>query len=236
MSDLPYFIFKGINSYDRGIYLIDLPITYKPARNIETVEIVGRNGFLHKDTGTYQSYNIVINCTLSKLHNTPITIDELVTWLNGSGELILSTEPTKKYKAFLNDSFSLSPILDVFTEFSLNFEVYPYKFSNSLDKDLLVVNKPTTVHNLGTLISLPAITVFGSGNGSIFINNTEYQLQNITSGMVIDSELQNIYKDNQNKNDSFLSFDFPTIPIGNSEIRFNGGITKLEIEPNWVWL
>lgn len=236
MNKTPYFIFNGINSYDVGIYLIDLPITYKPSRNIETIEVTGTNGLLHIDNGTYQSYNIVINCTLSHLKPTHMVKDELVKWLNGSGELILSTEPNKKYRAYLNDSFALSPILDVFTEFSLNFEVYPYKFSNAADKDLIVITQETTVYNIGTLFSLPKITVYGSGSGSIFINDIEYQLQNITAGMVVDSELQNVYSGNQNKNSSFLGFDFPSLPTGKSNIRFSGGITKLEVEPNWVWL
>lgn len=232
----PYFIFKGINSLDMGLYFLELPTTYKPSRNVETIEVVGTNGLLHIDGGTYQSYNIVINCGLNHLAKTHINKDKLVTWLNGSGELILSTEPTKKYRAYLNESFGLVPILDVFTEFSLNFEVYPYKFSNSADDDIVTITKPTNVYNIGTLSSLPTITVFGSGNGSIFINSVEYQLTNISSGMTIDSELQNVYKDNQNKNSSFLGFDFPTIPTGDNIIKFSGGISRLEIKPNWIWL
>ena len=57
--------------------------------------------------------------------------------------------------------------------------------------------------------------------------------------VVIDSELEEAYFIeggvllNANNN---MAGVFPILDVGNNIVTFNGGVTKLEIIPNWRWL
>ena len=66
------------------------------------------------------------------------------------------------------------------------------------------------------------------GNYSISINN-------ITDGMVIDSEIQDVYKGTINCNSSVSFDEFPKLVAGDrgNYITFNGGISYIEIIPRW---
>jgi phage-related protein len=57
--------------------------------------------------------------------------------------------------------------------------------------------------------------------------------------VVIDSELEEAYfvesgiLSNAN---NYMSGEFPVLDVGNNIVTFNGGVSKLEITPNWRWL
>lgn len=91
----PYFIFKNKSSKDMGIFIDKIPFITKPSKNVEKIEVAGRNGFLTQDYNTYKSTTKSVECTILNLKN----IDNICSWLNGSGDLIFSNEDDKIYKA-----------------------------------------------------------------------------------------------------------------------------------------
>ena len=98
----------------------------------------------------------------------------------------------------------------------------------------------TSVLNRGTVKSRPLVKVYCSGNGAFVINNKEVKLIGIEKPyVVIDSELEEAYfvesgiLSNAN---NYMSGEFPVLDVGNNIVTFNGGVSKLEITPNWRWL
>ena len=55
---MEYFKFKGTRSDSVGIIVKEMPAIAKSEKNIETINVSGRNGAFHTDEGTYKVKNI----------------------------------------------------------------------------------------------------------------------------------------------------------------------------------
>ena len=118
----------------------------------------------------------------------------------------------------------------------LSIEVEPYKYAVPIANEIKVVAPKGIVENPGTVYSLPAIVVYGSGKGTISINGNDYIVNPVTDGMVIDSDTMQVYKGNSNLNNVVNSEDFPWIKTGENIITLNGGIAQIVITPRWRYL
>ena len=56
------FIFNNISSECLGLVIKSLPKVPSPAKNIEVLEVAGRNGNLHIDNGNYKAIEYTIEC------------------------------------------------------------------------------------------------------------------------------------------------------------------------------
>ena len=81
-------------------------------------------------------------------------------------------------------------------------------------------------------LARPQITVHGSGNGSVSIGGNTITIAGIVDGMVLDCERMNAYEGTTNLN-NLISGVFPIIPGGAQTITITGGITSIEVVPNW---
>lgn len=227
-----YFIWNGINSLDMGVVMLKAPSVYIPERRVNEVEIVGRNGILHEDVGTFANYTKDAECHVMNREQ----IDDICKWLTGSGEVIFSSEPDKIYKAFIKNSIPFHNILLNLNDFLVQFDCEPFKYSVNWRNDILTMTEATIVYNRGTFMSEPKITVYGDGNIDLKINNENYLLLAVDGYITIDSEIMEVYKDSENKNISFQADAFPKFQVGENTISWTGNVTKVEIEPRWRWL
>ncbi len=215
-----------------GILISAMPDIMKPQRREAEITIPGRNGVLTIDEGTYEAYTLSVACGTRGTAR----LREIVSWLDGNGDLILSTEPDKIYKARICNAISISDVIYLYTSFLVQFKVFPFKYSVDKADEELTLTSPTTIYNQGTIYSEPIITVNGTGNVTITINGTTYTLTGISGYVTINSEIQEVYKDSTNKNNSFSALDFPRFQEGGNTISWTGNVSRLEIKPNWRWL
>lgn len=222
-----YFIFKGINSSD---YLIvnKLPPIVKPTKDIEKIEVQGRDGFLTQDNGTYRGILKPTECAIRDLSN----IDFICSWLSGSGDVIFSNEPDKKYKATIINQIDFNKILWDFHDFIIQFECQPHKYA--LTNSIITLTTSGTVNNTGTKNSKPVLKLYATGTVDLTINSSVIHLTNISSYVIIDSDLLDCYKDTLSMNNNMVG-EFPELVPGNNTISWTGSVTKLEITPNWRW-
>ena len=231
----PYFIFKGKKSTDMGLLLSSLPVVTKPKRKTNTVSIPGRNGTETQDLATYEGYSLSIGCGFENIKE--VDIDRLWKWLDGSGDLILSTEPSKVYKARIDNSISMTDVYWVIADFLVQFDVEPFKYAVNPQNDLIkMTKKEMTLYNRGTYYAEPVITLYGSGDITATINGRGYSCKNVEEFVTIDTPLQMIYKENENKNTAYQSREFPIFQTDANTIVLSSNITKAEIQPNWRWL
>ncbi len=231
----PYFIFKGKKSTDMGLLLSSLPVVTKPKRKTNTVTIPGRNGTETQDLATYEGYSLSIGCGFENIKE--VDIDRLWEWLDGSGDLILSTEPSKVYKARIDNSISMTDVYWVIADFLVQFDVEPFKYAVNPQNDLIkMTKKEMTLYNRGTYYAEPVITLYGSDDITITINGKSYGCKNVEEFITIDTPLQMIYKENENKNTAYQSREFPVFQTDANIIVLSSNITKAEIQPNWRWL
>ena len=106
---IPFFIFNGINSKD------SLPSISKPEKRYEEIDVPGRNGKLYIDQKSYETFSYEITCTMMPDSNMRV----LSSWLNGEGELILSTELDKFYKAIVKDQIDYEQVYAINSKFIL---------------------------------------------------------------------------------------------------------------------
>lgn len=225
----PYFTWKNISSLDKNIMVNKLPNFERPPANIEKIVIPGRDGFLTQDDGTYQGIVKTCECSLDNGN-----IDDICSWLTGSGEVIFSNEPDKKYKAVIINKIPFSKIIPTFHSFIIQFECMPHKYS--IDNNVITLTTPpATVTNTGTATSKPIIKIYGTGIINLAINGIAITITNVIDYVTIDSVLMDAYKDTQLFNNNMYG-NFPQLNVGANVMNWSGTVTKIEIIPNWRYI
>ena len=212
-----------------------MPDMVKPKRRGDEVTIPGRNGVLTIDEGCYEGYTLSVECGKRGTEK----LGDIVTWLDGSGDLILSTEPDKVYRARISNAISIADVIYLYNSFLVQFKVFPFKYSvNAIRShaDDLTLTAPTSIKNKGTVYAEPTITVYGSGNITLTINDRSFVLLSIDKSITIDSERMEVYKGAVNANNKYAAMDFPRFEVGMNTIRWMGRVEKVEIVPNWRFL
>lgn len=218
-----YFIFKGINSKDKDIIINKMPSIIKPERKIDLIEVPGRNGTLHIDEEVYKTTVIQIECTLLKRED----LREIMAWLDGEGELILSNEPDKFYKATIINQIDYSGIVNIIHTFPLQIELQPFLYSNEIYiKKYNNLSKFNMNIPDATAKMKPIICLTGSGKINLNINNEIITINlDDNDNIEINCDLQIAYKGSQSANNKIL---------GNlNKINLIPGINKFDIIGNY---
>lgn len=224
---MEYFIFKGTRSDELGIIVKEMPAISKSEKDIETIEVSGRNGAFHIDNGTYKTKKYKIKCVLKE--NT--YLDQIKLLFEGTGKLELSTELGREYTATIQNQIDFSKYLTYLREFTLNFELDPISCSKTETAKTITEN--TSFVGGGNCNVNPKITIVGTG--TVTLNNIPIVVTE--TGITIDCELMNCTKNNLNKNDKVnIDTDFPCIKPGTNTISLGEGITSVSIVYNEGWL
>lgn len=223
-----YFIFKGIDSRQFGNLIVnELPSIIKAAPKVDKYEVDGRSGSLNVSSGAYSSIVKSVQCTLLDLSN----VDEVLKWLDGTGEVIFSNQPDKYFKASIVNQISLDRVLYQFRSFIVEFECDPEAYH--VNESKLEFTEPSTFLGKGSKNSSPIITVFGDGDIELNINNKIISLLGVDGHLTIDSFLYQVHKDKVNQGKKMIGY-FPTLTPGVNTISWTGNIKKILIEPNWI--
>lgn len=226
-------IWKNISSDTiKGLLISELPSITKPSIRTSITEIEGKDGDIVEELG-YSSYDKTIKIGLTKDYN----IDEIIKYFTGTGDLILSNEPDKVYKASIYNQINYEKLLR-FKTATVEFHVQPYKYlKNEKIVSLNITNeKELEVNNVGLEDSKPIITLYGEGIVDIYINDLEIFKINIDEDFVIiDSLEEEAYKDDNLKNRN-MTGEFPILKTGTNKISWSGNLTKIEIQPKSRWL
>lgn len=208
----------------------DLVVTHLTRRmrakeRVERHEIEGRNGVVTDRLGTYESYSREMEITNIKEDKIMLVYD----WLDGHGILKTSVDKGGFFKAEVVSAIEREHLACQFNSMVVEFEVDPFFYLNSGTEELSITGQVMLV-NIGTIYSEPTIKVYGSGSGTIQINDQVVTIPSISNYAIIDSTLKMTTKDGLPVK---MIGDYPILPEGDSLISFSGGITKLEITPNW---
>lgn len=225
----PYFIYKNINSKDMGILVNEPPPIIKIPRNINKVNIPGRNGFLTEDFTTYGEDIKPCECTLLDI----AMVDQVLVWLDGLGEVIFSNQPDRKYQACIINKIPFNRIMRQWHKFIVIFDCQP--LARMLDNTVQTLTIPGNIINTGTCIAKPIIKVYGSGAIDLSVNGKVIHLTGIVDYITIDSQMIDAYRDTALMNSNMLG-DFPELIVGANAISWTGSVTSVEITPNWGYL
>jgi len=224
----PYFIFNGTSSKDMPVIVQKLPVISSPSERVETITIPGRDGTYTSSQDDFDSYSATAEMLLTDMDRR----DEVVDWLKGSGNLIVSDFLDFGVKARISKGIPLSWFAFGIKKFIVEFEIQPFLYES--DPEDIVLTTSGDIVNPGTRFALPVITV--EGTGTFMIGSNAFIVTE--TGVVINSEIEECYKVSGgilvSKNDK-VSGGFPKIQTGTVAFTLGAGITKLTIKSNWRW-
>ena len=222
-----YFIFNNIDSRNLGITVKNMPLIPRAERDIDIINVSGRNGNLHIDNKTFRSNSYTISCIISDVSK----IDEIKSALIGTGNLILSKYNDRYFKATIKNQISFDKYLNYLQEFPLQFDIEP--ISLNLTEETLEYTSDNLDFDIGGNIEIsPKITI--TGVGTITINNVSVEVEE--TGIEIDCELMNCTKNNLNYNNKVILDEFPKLKPTANSITLGTGITKVTLSYRRGWL
>lgn len=221
-------VWKNIDSKDiEGLIICELPPISKPKMRTKETCVDGVDGSTFEDLG-FETYDKTIQIGLRGNFD----IDEIIEYFSGEGNLILSNESDKYYKARIIDQIDYDRLLR-FRTANVRFKVQPFKYSNDENVKLFEITNQTSLNifNNGNYKSKPIIKICGSGTiefkqEGITIFN--YSFPENDTYVVIDSDKQDAYVNDALKNRNMLG-DFPVLKIGKNIVSWTGTITKIEV-------
>ncbi len=232
------FDFAGKNSYtDFGIVISKRPSLPSPKRRVTYINIPGRDSSARYDEKTYDDITIMVECGLRKDVDLIQKLDEIKGWLLNSGErdLIFSFQDDKKYIGQVVNNIDFTLAYKYISSFPIVFNCRPFKYSNE-NQIITLLESGGVINNIGSIESQPIITVYGTGDITLNINDREINLFDIDGKIIINSEINDCYDDDINNLNLKMSGEFPVFNSGENIISWTGNIEKIEVLPNWGWL
>lgn len=229
-----YFTFDGETSADFGVYISGSGTYNAPDRDITTYSVPGRNGDLIVDNGRF--LNTTITYEASIIHNFPLNAERLRLWLKsktGYKRLEDSYHPDFYRMAYFSGAIDFSPgFLNWNAQLTLNFTCLPQRWLKSGEFPIQMNQSGAQLFN-AYMPSLPLIKVYGSGSGTLVVNQTTIVIKDISEYMMIDCDIQNAYKGTVNQNQNISAPVFPELQSGENIIAWSGNISGVEIVPRW---
>lgn len=234
------FTFGGKDSFqDFGIYMASRPHIPSPERRVTYIDVPGMDSRLRRDEGTYGDITLSVECSF--LGDPVSKISAIKDWLLNAGEadLTFSHIPGRKYLAQVVNSIDFEIVLKVTSHFVILFNCRPFQYATDNTPIVVTDGSGYVLSNPGTVKSLPIIKINGSDSGGLTVNGNSVSFSDIDESVILNSELQETYKDTGTElisKNSTKTGDYPILLPGDNAISFSGGISSLEITPNWRWL
>lgn len=231
--------FNELNSYyDLGLKIIKRPNFSIAQKDINIHEIEGRNGSLIEDLETYRDIEITVSFNFVDKTNINQKIRQIKHWLIGEikdKRLIFSDDSDVFYKVKYMKIDNIERTFKFLGRFNVVFVCNPFTYSKVGENTVIITNNNTTIYNHGTYYSEPEFKIFGIGDITLSINNENVILKSIQDYIIVDTEMQEAYREGQSLNNKMYG-EFPTLKVGENNISWLGNVTKIEITPRWRFL
>lgn len=217
---------------DFGIYIsnrVDIPFA---AMEYEDVNVVGRDGTLTKEKG-YLNREIKVDFNFFNPFSMPKQMREINTLFSNVEEIFFTDDDEVYYKVKKVILGDVQREVRHYGFFEVTFIVEPFSFHNRVVP--ITITNNYTLMNPTNYYSLPKLTIYGSGDVTVTVNNTTTKFNNVEDYITVDSELLETYKDEILQNNKKVG-DYFVFDVGVNKISFTGKVDKIVIEPSWRWL
>ena len=226
-------MYKGKCSKDFGLYISGSGTFNAPERDVELVEIPGKNGALVLDNGRFK--NIAVTYPAFIRHKFRELSHVAREWLlSGSGYARLQDSYNPDYFRMARFGGALdfeTRVLNRSGECSLTFDCKPQRFL-AAGEYVIPTTEKMALFNPTPFPALPLIRVYGT-SGTLMVGENQIQIEKIEGYIDIDSESQNAFCGSVNCNADIYAPEFPVFNAGKTGISFEGNIEKIEIKPRW---
>lgn len=228
------FYLDGIDANYVGIRL-QSPVEFSEASPIiESQTIPGRNGDLIFETCSYKNRvgSVSCFCLQEDVETAISSAGRFLMSKKGYRRLETSDDPNHYWMARVGNSPQIAMRLRALDPFDISFDCKPQRFVKS-GENAVVFTANSTLYNQYGQIALPFIALYGHGSGRLTIGDCAVEVKALDGTLYLDSDTQNAYNDNGNQNMNINAPTFPTLPDGETQIEFSGGIERVKIVPRW---
>ena len=183
------FTFDGVDSKDFGVYISDTGAFNAPERDVEMIEIPGRNGAYALDKGRFGNIEVTYNAF--------VATDSESDYVSGINALRNALASRKGYKR-LEDEFNpneyrmavyksglkVSSISDQSGEFTITFDCKPQRYLKS-GETAVTVARNATITNPTLFDASPLLEVYGYGDITLGNGGTVSIANDVLVGDVI---------------------------------------------------
>jgi len=226
------FTYNGITSENMGLKVTNKQPPQRAEISKSIITIPGRTEPIFQINPEMSSVDLPYTCEINNLEN----LRNIFSWLSGKGILIDSDEPEKYYNCITCKLIGTKRISDELREISVTFECSPLAYAVS--NDLITISIPTEIYVGGTYFAQPIYKIYGIGDATLKVNQTETPLyiSELSDYITIDCGKMIAYKD-LNVLTSATSGPFPFLQAKTDNyIDWDGDITKIEIIKNERYL
>ena len=223
------FTYKGTRSNDMHLRVLNDIEFASPTRDVELVQVPGRDGDLVMDNGRFNSVVRSIPCRLEAPRGVDVEtcINEINNWLIDDGrfhDFSWDNDPRFVYQARVEGEVVSHRMLSRFGKSVLKFRMHPIKLLKSSLTEL-PVTQGMNVSNPFSVDGNPRLVIRGSGNIVVNIDGRPLRLERIGGGCIVDSATQTItdLSGNITQFDRMFS-PFPVLTPGDNQITFPNNV------------
>lgn len=237
----PYIILNNVSSRSiQGLLISELPPISKPKQRTRVETIDGRDGDIITPLG-YSSYNKEVKIGLTYDYD----IDDIIEYFTSEGKVIFSNEPDKYYNYAIYDQIDFERLIR-FKTADIKFHVQPFKYSDieneiTVNLDPLKTAGSFTIRNNGNIYSRPNLTIRGSGDILLYINQVQILKISLNTDqtIVIDAETMNATSLSGATLLNRLvtgNYDNIKLKVGSNSISYTGTVASIKIDNYSRWI
>ena len=234
-----FIMFDGQNLADWGLHISGDKTFGAPERDVDEVEVPGRNGTLTYDNGRFKNYDLE--------YEGGVVSDDTVDFeykIRRLRSFLCSRYGYKRLEdTYHPDEFRLAKFVDGLdpdvtqlqgATFDLKFDCKPQRFLKS-GEEAIVMTASGSIFNFTDFETKPLIRCYGSGEFHVGDYGVKVTMPSTVTYVDIDSDMQDCYNEALNCNDSVTLTKnvFPVLESGENKIQIGSGITQLYIIPRW---
>ena len=230
---MPWFTWKGENSYANGLWINKLPPIIRAAERVNEIMIPGREGTLTMLEGEDIYDPVIKKCVV--IARNSMDLQHVLGWLRGSGEVTFSNEHDKKYFARIASEVSFSRIGNDLCQATVVFYCKPYKARLNDGQDAKTFTSSEQMYNPGDVASRPTVSITGTGaDVTVTIAGNSMTFNNLNGTINVDCDAS-IVTQNGSLWAGTYSGEFWRIPRGAVSMSQSGG-ASVTVNPNWRWV
>jgi len=228
---LDWFEWNGVRSTVHGIHVLEQPPITVPAERVTHTNVPGRPGSLTTIEGedVYDDMILTATCIIDD----PTKIPQIAAWLKGGGTVTFANRQGGFYYARIANQISFEKILrgNPHRSFAVNFRCKPFFYSSNVQSITLSADTGI-ITNPGSVYSEPLITVYGSGEITLMLNDSILELADVSGSITMDSELQEAYSGSTSKN-ACMGGEYLRLKPGSNAYSWTGSVSSVVIDGRW---
>lgn len=214
---------KNIPLEEKGIIVGKIPSIFKPEKQMEEVEIKGRDGSVHLDYKAYNDITLQLECHLDERR---ASIDDIISYLDGYDVLEVNG---RLFKGVNKQAIEFSKAALTFRKFILIFKLNPISKEKEINEIEVANNTPFVISKSNYKVR-PIFEIQGAGEIKVEVNEHVFYLRNLKGSIFIDSELKVAYNSKKENMLKFMDGDFVCLNPGENKINWIGDVASFKVK------